>query len=170
MKEEAPLNVRSRLTRGARLAGGLCFLVLAVVAIVAGIEPAWAQWSVFLVSLSGLLVIMFGRVAPTDPGTGKENEALVELARNAIRSEASRLDAKRQDLEKILMTYGEWMEFPDFKALQTIDWKDEAHLRMDSRVAELIDHVIALADGIHRAAAIGIHRVEGFDGKLHADG
>jgi hypothetical protein len=139
MKEEAPLNVRSRLTRGARLAGGLCFLVLAVVAIFAGIEPVWAKWSVFLVSLSGLLVIMFWRVAPTDPGTGKENEALIELARNAIRSEASRLDAKRQDLEKILMTYGEWMEFPDFTALQTIDWKDEAHLRMDSRVAELID-------------------------------
>ena len=40
----------------------------------------------------------------------------------------------------------------------------------DPGVSELIDHVIALADGIYRAAAIGIHRVERFDGKLHADG
>ena len=88
MKEEAPLNVRSLLTRGARLAGGLCFLVLVVVAIVAGIEPAWAKWSVFLVSLSGLLVIMFWRVAPTDPGTEAGAIARLPIGVGSASSEA----------------------------------------------------------------------------------
>ena len=38
----------------------------------------------------------------------------------------------------------------------------------DPFVANLIKHVVALADGIHRATAVGIHRVEWFDGKFNA--
>jgi hypothetical protein len=139
MKETPIWQVRSRLTRGARFSSGLCFTLLATVTLLAGIEPAWAKWLIFLVSLSGLLVLSFWRLPQARAEESATSGDLVEIARNAIRAEASRLDAKRQDLEKILMTYGEWMEFPDFKALQTIDWKDEAHLRMDTRVAELID-------------------------------
>lgn len=38
----------------------------------------------------------------------------------------------------------------------------------DVGVAELVDDVVALAEGVDRAAAVGIHRVEGFDGELDA--
>lgn len=163
MKELPIWQARSRLTRGARFAGGLCFTLLATVTLLAGIEPVWAKWLIFLVSLSGLLVLSFWRLPQAPAEESATNEDLVEIARNAIRSETSRLDAKRQDLEKILMTYGEWMEFPDFKALQTIDWKDEAHLRMDSRVAELIDRE---SDLLLQRFSSGVYWPEGsFEGK-----
>ncbi len=139
-KETPPLQVRSRLTRGARFLAGLLFATLSVVAIFAGIEPVWAKWLVFAASLVGLLVIVLWRlpmVPPQNPAS--DGEEIIELARRAIRTEAGRLEAKRQDLERILMAYGEWMEFPDFKTLRTVDWKDEAHLNMDARVVELID-------------------------------
>lgn len=163
MKEEAPLNVRSRLTRGARLAGGLCFGTLAVVALAAGIEPVWAKWTVFLLSLSGLLALVFWRTGlPSDPA-GELDPEIVEVARRAIRTETERLEAKRRDLGKILMAYGEWMEFPDFKTLEEIDWKDEAHLSMDARVAELIDRE---ADLVLQRFSSGIYWASGqFEGK-----
>ena len=145
MKEEAPLNVRSRLTRGARLAGGLCFGTLAVVALAAGIEPVWAKWTVFALSLAGLLALVFWRTAISSDAPGELDPEIVEVARRAIRAETERLEAKRRDLGKILMAYGEWMEFPDFKTLAEIDWKDEAHVSMDARVAELIDREADLA-------------------------
>lgn len=145
MKEEAFLNARSRLTRGARLAVGLGLLALAGLALFAGIEPAWAKWTVFSVSLSGLVVLVWWRIPPPHAGSGEGDAELVEMARLAVRAEAERLDAKRRDLEKILMAYGEWMEFPDYKVLQETDWKDEAHVAMDSRVAELIEREADLA-------------------------
>lgn len=160
MKEAAPLNVRSRLTRGARLAGGLCFGALAILSIGAGLEPAWAKWVVFLLSLSGLLVLVLWKSPPPPEGGAEE---IVEVARRAIRSETERLDAKRQDLEKILMAYGEWMEFPDFKTLQSVDWKDEAHLSMDMRVAELIEHE---SDLVLQRFSGGVYWASGqFEGK-----
>lgn len=163
MIEEAPLNVRSRLTRGARLAGGLCFGTVAVVAVAAGIEPVWAKWTVFLVSLSGLLALLFWRSAAPAPATGEADPEIIEVARRAIRSETERLEAKRRDLGKILMAYGEWMEFPDFQTLQETDWKDEAHLSMDARVAELIDRESDLA--LQRFSS-GVYWASGsFEGK-----
>ncbi len=163
MKGTPAWQARSRLTRGARFAGGLSFTLLAAVTILAGIEPIWAKWLIFLVSLSGLLTLSFWRAPESPAEQSPTGEDLVEIARNAIRAEASRLDAKRLDLEKILMTYGEWMEFPDFKALQTIDWKDEAHLRMDSRVASLIDRE---SDLLLQRFSGGVYWVGGtFEGK-----
>jgi hypothetical protein len=145
MKEAAPLNVSPRLTRSARLAGGLCFTVLAAVALAAGIEPAWAKWTIVVVSLSGLVALVFRRSPATPEAPGELDPEIIEVARRAIRAETERLEAKRRDLGKILMAYGEWMEFPDFKTLQEIDWKDEAHVAMDARVAELIDREADLA-------------------------
>lgn len=134
----ASLKQRSHLTSGGRGAVSLLFLTLAALAFFAGLEPAWLRWTVIGIALFGLIVTSSWRVST---GTSEAPaEEIIELARQAIKSEAGRLDRKRHELEKILMAYGEWMEFPDFKTLQTIDWKDEAYLTMDTRVAELIDH------------------------------
>lgn len=131
---------RSRLNRSGRILGALLFMALCLLPMLASLEPVWARWTIFVVALSGLLALVFFRVPPAADPVRSGDEEIIEIARQAIRSEAARLDAKRHGLEKVLMAYGEWMEFPDFKKLSTIDWKDEAHLTMDARVAELIDH------------------------------
>lgn len=132
------LKERSSLTSGGRGAVSLLFLVLASLAYFAGLEPVWLKWTLLGLALGGLVVT--GSWIVPKGTTAPPAEEIIEIARQAIKSEASRLDRKRHDLEKVLMAYGEWMEFPDFKTLQTIDWKDEAYLTMDTRVAELIDH------------------------------
>lgn len=134
----ASLKQRSHLTSGGRGAVSLLFLTLALLVFFAGLEPAWLKWTVIGIAFTGLVVTSRWRTATK--GIPANEEEIIDLARRAIKSEATRLDMKRQELEKVLMAYGEWMEFPDFKTLQTIDWKNEAHLTMDTRVAELIDH------------------------------
>lgn len=128
------------MNRNARPLAALIFALLAGLAFFAGIEPAWAKWTLFVVALSGMLLLLPRKGRAEVSPEARNDGALVEMAQRAIRSEALRLEQKRRDLEKILMAYGEWMEFPDFQTLQTVDWKDEAHLAMDTRVAELIDH------------------------------
>ncbi len=142
----------------ARSLAVLLFAVLAGLALFGGIEPVWAKWTLAALALAGiplLLVRAPDRAAAAAPAG---DEALVEMAKRAIRSEAKRLEEKRRDLEKILMAYGEWMEFPDFEFLQSTDWKDQAHLAMDARVAELIDHE---SDLVLQRFAAGVYWTEG---------
>lgn len=138
MKAISSLQERSPLSRGGRGFAALLFLALGIIAFYAGIEPVWAKWVVLAVAVTGLLSLSLWRAPEKDESVSEEE--LIEIARRAIKTEATRLDAKRQGLEKVLMAYGEWMEFPDFKTLQTIDWKDEAHVALDDRVATLLDH------------------------------
>lgn len=138
MKGIASWQERSPLSRGGRGFAAVLFLALGGIAWFAGIEPTWAKWVVLTVAVSGLLTMSLWKAPAKDEVVSEEE--IVEIARRAIKTEATRLDAKRQGLEKVLMAYGEWMEFPDFKTLQTIDWKDEAHVAMDARVAALLDN------------------------------
>jgi hypothetical protein len=132
-----PWKRQSLLNSGGRLFSGLLFATLAGGVFFAEIEPRWMTWALFVTALIGLLLVTFCRVPEEDEPTDEED--VVEVAKRAIRNEAGRLDKKRADLEKVLMAYGEWMEFPDYQLLQTIDWKDEAHISMDDRVASLLD-------------------------------
>jgi len=141
MKAFASLKERSPLSRGGRGFAALLFFALGGIAFYAGLEPVWAKWAVVAVAVSGLLSISLWKAPAKDAADEVVSEEdIIEIARRAIKTEATRLDAKRQGLEKVLMAYGEWMEFPDFKTLQTIDWKDEAHVAMDGRVAALLDN------------------------------
>lgn len=150
----------SRLNRFGRLVAGLLFGSLAVAVFFAEIEPRWMTWALFLGSIAGLLVITFARAPKRDEN---EEDDVVELAQRAIRNEANRLDRKRADLEKVLMGYGEWMEFPDYKLLQTIDWKDTAYVSMDERVASLLDDE---SDLMLQRFSTGVYWSEGsFDGR-----
>ncbi|MDF1825967.1 MAG: hypothetical protein P1U68_15080 [Verrucomicrobiales bacterium] len=154
------LQKRSQLSRGGRLAAGLGFTLIAGVVFFAEIEPHWIKWVLWIVTLAGLLVITFWR-APEEEKRSEDD--LIEVARQAIRSEASRLDNKRADLEKVLMSYGEWMEFPDYQLLQTIDWADENHAVMDERVASLLD---AEADLMLQRFSKGVYWTDGkFEGR-----
>jgi len=161
MKAIASLKERSPLSRGGRGFAALLFLGLGVLALFAGIEPVWAKWAVVTAAAIGLLTVSLWKAPAKDCAVSEEE--IIEIARRAIRTEATRLDAKRQGLEKVLMAYGEWMEFPDFKTLQTIDWKDEDHVAMDSRVAALLD---IEADLMLQRFSSGVYWTSGkFEGK-----
>ncbi len=131
------LNESSTVARGARIFATLLFLGLAAFVWITGVEPFWAKWTIIGAALTGFVVVSAWRSRGHVKSVSEED--LIEIARRAIKTEATRLDAKRHGLEKVLMAYGEWMEFPDFKTLQAIDWKDEAHRTLDSRVASLLD-------------------------------
>ncbi|MDF2375621.1 MAG: hypothetical protein P1U81_05230 [Verrucomicrobiales bacterium] len=154
------LMKRSQLSRGGRLVAGLGFTTIAIAVFFANVEPHWMKWLIWLVTLSGLMVITFWR-APEEPT--RDEDDLIEVARQAIRNEASRLDSKRANLEKVLMSYGEWMEFPDYQLLQTIDWADENHAVMDEKVASLLD---SEADLMLQRFSSGVYWTDGkFDGR-----
>lgn len=160
-KSGSSLAKRSLLNSGGRLGAGIIFGLLAVGAFFASVEPVWLRWVLVIGSLSGLLVIGFARIRKEEEP--KEEEDVVELARRAIAGEAGRLDRKRADLEKVLMAYSEWMEFPDYQLLQNINWKDEAYISMDDRVARLLDDE---ADLMLQRFSSGVYWSEGkFEGR-----
>lgn len=131
------LAKRSQLSSGGRLFAGVLFALLSGSIFFLEIQPDPARWVLFFLGLAGLLLVSFWR-APAEEE--KDEEDIVEIARQAIKTEATRLDNKRADLEKVLISYGEWMEFPDYQVLQTTDWKDAAHHTLDDRVATLLDN------------------------------
>ncbi len=136
MKWQWDIGKRSQLARGGRILGGVAFAVIAAGLLFAKVEPAWLSWTLFGICLAGLLIVSFWRSREKEEN---KEEDLIDMARQAIRAESDRLDAKRADLDKVLTAYGEWMEFPDFDELQSLDWQSEEHLQFDSRVAELLD-------------------------------
>jgi len=159
METEKPDN-RSYLSKNGRLTVGLLFAALTFTIPFVKIEPEWVRWSMFAAAIIGLVVAGFWR-SRTEEET--DEDELVEVAKQAIRNEAGRLDSKRRDLEKVLMAYGEMMEFPDFKVLQTIDWKDEDHVTFDERVADLLDNE---ADLMLQRFSSGVYWTEGqFEGR-----
>lgn len=159
MESEKPDN-RSYLSKNGRLTVGILFAALTFTIPFIRMEPEWVRWSIFAVSIIGLIAAGFWSARSEDQS---DEDELVEVARQAIRNEADRLDSKRRDLEKVLMAYGEMVEFPDYKSLQTIDWKDEAHQTFDDRVADLLDNE---ADLMLQRFSTGVYWIDGkFEGR-----
>jgi hypothetical protein len=124
------------MTRAARLGAAVALGLLGAGAVLVRMEPEWVGWVFFGVALAGLLGLVLGKVKVSEePG----EEELLEVAREAIRSEADRLDARRTEMEKKLMAYGEWMEFPDYDELHEVNWAVSGRSEQDSKVAELLD-------------------------------
>lgn len=112
-------------------------------------------WLFALVPLAGILVSMFwlaGQAAEEEAG-----EALL-LAEEAIRQEARRLDSRRAEIGKVLMAYGEWMEFPDFEAIQKVEWATTERSAQDAEVAALMERQ---ADRVLERVSEGYYWEEG---------
>lgn len=109
----------------------------------------------FGVALGGLLTLMLWRAEDRQK---LAEEELIEVARLAIKNEAERLDAKRAELETVLMAYGEWMEFPDFDELRNIEWATQGKSEQDAEVAKLLDQQ---ADEVLRKFSAGDYFVDG---------
>lgn len=136
MKKLLEPQRRSLLSRGGRVAAGLLFLLLGAVAFFVNFDPAWFLWVHLGLCLAGFLVILFWKSAVSEQS---EEEQVLEVVRQALHHEGERLDKKRIELEKVLMSYGEWREFPDFEKLQNLDWRNETHARHDEQVAEIVE-------------------------------
>lgn len=121
---------------GGVLVAQLAFVLLAVGIFVMRGELGWVAWLLFGASLAGMLALGFA--FSRQPGERDVEEAL-QVAEEAIRKEAKRLDSRRAEIGKVLMAYGEWMEFPDFDEIHDVTWSSPERSAQDAQVAELLD-------------------------------
>ena len=127
---------RSRVTKGAVLISQGALLVVGVVAYVMHAQLGSAAWVIALVSLAGILASLFWI---TGRGAEEETGEALRLTEEAIRQEAKRLDSRRAEIGKVLMAYGEWMEFPDFEELHRVEWATSERSAQDAEVAALLE-------------------------------
>jgi len=127
---------RSRASRGATIVAGTALLVLALGSFGLRDDLGSSAWLFCGVAVAGLaaLVVWRPRAEESEP----EDDVLT-VAHEAIRQEADRLDARRAELERVLMAYGEWMEFPDFHELREVNWETPERSARDAEVAALLD-------------------------------
>ena len=120
------------MTRGALLVSQGSLLVVGVVAYVMRAPLGGAAWVIALASLAGILASLFWTAR-----RGAEEEAgeALLLTEEAIRMEAKRLDSRRAEIGKVLMAYGEWMEFPDFEELHKVEWATPERSAQDAAVS-----------------------------------
>ncbi len=130
------LGRRSRVTRGGKLAAQTAFLVVAIAAIVMREQLGAAVWLFTLSALGGMVVLAFWRAPASE---AEEADEALRVAEEAIKREARRLDSRRADIEKVLMAYGEWMEFPNYEEIHNVDWATPARSAQDAEVSELLD-------------------------------
>ena len=127
---------RSRASRGATIVAGTTLALLAFGAFYARNELGSLTWMFCGVALAGLTALVVWR--PQEEASSAEDDTLT-IAQEAIRQEADRLDSRRAELEKVLMAYGEWMEFPDYHELHEVDWVTPDRSARDAEVAALLD-------------------------------
>ena len=127
---------RARVTRGAVLISQGALLTVGIVAYVMRDQLGVAAWAVALVSLGGILASFFWIA-----GQGAEEEVgeALTLTEEAIRREAKRLDSRRAEIGKVLMAYGEWLEFPDFEELHKVEWATVEGSAQDAEVSALLE-------------------------------
>ncbi|HAT19113.1 MAG TPA: hypothetical protein DCS85_03055 [Verrucomicrobiales bacterium] len=143
------------MTRGAVLVAQGALVMVGVAAFVMREQLGAMTWLFALVPLAGILVSMFwlaGQAAEEEAG-----EALL-LAEEAIRQEARRLDSRRAEIGKVLMAYGEWMEFPDFEEIQKVEWATTERSAQDAEVAALMERQ---ADRVLERVSEGYYWEEG---------
>ncbi len=135
MKPSFDPGKRSSLSSGARYAAGILFFALGIFSIWAPVQPEWVKWVVGGTGFLGFGLLVFWKAKERDE---LDQEELVAMARQAIKTESARLASKKEELERFLMAYGEWMEFPDFEEHRQIRW-DGTLPEADMRIAEIVD-------------------------------
>ena len=135
MQLELNIKQRSFVSRGGKIAGCVVLALITICLIFVDLSPQWMKWVLVLLSMLGLGTLVLWRAEVDEE---MEEEDVLELVKQSIQSEAGRLDKKRADLEKVLMAYGEWMEFPDFELLQKFQWEEEL-IEGDQRINTLIE-------------------------------
>ncbi|MFP6897657.1 MAG: hypothetical protein VCA38_13715, partial [Roseibacillus sp.] len=130
------LGRRSQVTRGGILAVQAALLLIAITAFAMRDGLGVMTWLFAGVALAGLIVLGFARSPDSEH---EEADEALRVAEEAIKREAKRLDSRRADIEKVLMAYGEWMEFPDYEEIHNVDWATAERSAQDANVGELLD-------------------------------
>ena len=123
------------MTRGAVLVLQGVLLVIGLVAYVMREQLGGATWVMALAVLAGILSSLFWKARQ---GAEEEAGEVLLLTEEAIRREAKRLDSRRAEIGKVLMAYGEWMEFPDFEELHKVEWATPERSAQDAEVVALL--------------------------------
>lgn len=126
---------RAHSSRGGRLIAIFALAFVGISSIFVFDTLGWVAWLWFGTSLIGVLALLFWRAEEEEI---LDEDEIVEIAQSAMRSEAERLSSKKDELERVLMAYGEWMEFPDFDELRDINWATEARSEQDHQVGLLL--------------------------------
>ena len=127
---------RALVTRGAVLSVQVALLVLGIVAFAVREQLGPVTWLFVLLPLGGLVVTTLW-LAGEEVEEGAADA--LQVAEEAIRREAKRLDTRRAEIEKVLMAYGEWMEFPDFEELHRVEWATSERSAQDAEVVALLE-------------------------------
>ena len=143
------LGKRSQVARGGVLAARIVFVSVAVGVFVMRSELGAFGWLLFGQALVGLL---FLSLPVSEDAEERKSEEAFRVAEDAIRREAKRLDSRRAEIEKVLMAYGEWMEFPNFDEIHDVDWARPECSERDAEVAALLDRE---ADGFLQDISAG---------------
>ncbi|MEM9481038.1 MAG: hypothetical protein AAGA58_15405 [Verrucomicrobiota bacterium] len=138
-----------------------CFLIIAVIAVVGREQFGVYGWVVFACACIGFLILQIFGKAKANPD---DREEALRVAGEAIKAEAARLDTRRAEIEKVLMAYAEWMEFPDFEEVRDTSWNAPAKTARDAEVAALLE---SEADQFLQRMSDGAFQIDGqFSPKL----
>lgn len=133
-----------RLVLWVPLVSGLLVCLLSagvLLAVPVGEELGFWAWGLVASGLAGLVGAFFSwqRLSGEGIGLMRERRGL-ELIRRELESEMGRLEARRQRFERRLLTYGEWMEFPDRDAAPVPEEPEQADAvrEQDEAVARIV--------------------------------
>lgn len=97
----------------------------------------WVLWVILGLGCVGLAGLLSWK--STDEGPEGLQESLIRAAREAMEKEMETIDQKRREFAKMVMAYGEWLEFPNFEELKAQDWVAEVKSEKDSEIRRLVD-------------------------------
>lgn len=130
---------RSHVSRGARLAAALALGATALLGAFVHEASRPLSWAIAGTATLGLLLLLLWRSREEDPAARDDREARLDLMREALRREAASIAARRLELEKALLAFHEWSEYPDLKHLRTADWQTPERTANDQQVATLLE-------------------------------
>lgn len=130
------LRDRSQVTRGGVLIAQIVLVGVLLLAIFNGEQLQETAWILGGGAIAGVVVLAFWR---DEEAESELVDQAFKLAEEAIRREARRLDSRRAEIDKVLLAYAEWMEFPNYDEIHEVDWARPERSAMDAQVADLLD-------------------------------
>ena len=101
-------------------------------------QLGWKAAVFFVMSLVALLTLFLWRTTEDEEITSR-TQAMIDEARETVRTEMEALDERRAEIGKLLMTYGELMEFPDLDKLKKTEWATIPKSDRDEEVRQLVE-------------------------------
>ncbi len=129
---------RSSSSRGAVWIAAVVLVLVAAESITLYPELGWKAAVIFVMSLGALLTLFLWRTSEEEETTS-QTQAMIDEARETIRNEMEVLEERREEMGKLLMTYGELMEFPDLDKLKELEWATTEKTEKDEEVRELVE-------------------------------